>query len=228
MAHFRWSLSERTPYLYFSQWDWSDGYAGLQYDPYGGPDSRETPPLYGTVPFNDFLGNVTMWIGDRKVPMTQLTPNSVSFTVPWDVQTENGSIRMLAEAAGENTPFYFPEAEASLPPPPNFPQAGVILRKDWSLTYVGPINTGEIIHVYAAGFGAVSPVVPDGAAAPSMEPLSRITQTFTCSNAEILYAGLAPDAVERVYQIDIRIGPTAGYQKFNCNLGAQAFTFLAL
>ncbi len=184
--------------------------------------------LYGTVPLNDFLGNVTMWIGDRKVPMTQLSPDRVSFIVPWDVQSEGGSIRMLAEAAGENTPFYFPEAEGSLLPPPNFPQAGVILRQDWSQTYVGPINTGEIIHVYAAGFGAVSPVVPDGAAAPSREPLSRITQTFNCSNAEILYAGLAPGAVERVYQIDIRIGPTPGYQKFNCNLGAQAFTFLTL
>jgi uncharacterized protein (TIGR03437 family) len=93
---------------------------------------------------------------------------------------------------------------------------------------VGPINTGEIIHVYAAGFGPVSPVVPDGAAAPSTEPLSRITQSFTCSNAEVLYAGLAPGAVERVYQIDIRVGPTAGYQKFVCSLGAQEFAFLTL
>src|SRR5215469_2978393 len=112
--------------------------------------------------------------------MTQLTPNSVSFIVPWDIQAENGFIRMLAEAAGENTPFYFPEAEAILLD--NTPRAGDIFRQDWSQTYVGPINTGEIIHVYPSGFGPVSPVVPDGAAAPSAEPLSRITQSFTCSN----------------------------------------------
>jgi len=93
---------------------------------------------------------------------------------------------------------------------------------------VGPINTGEIIHVYAINFGPVFPVVADGTAAPSAEPFSRITQTFTCSNAEIFYAGLAPGAVERVYQIDMRIGPAAGYQKFSCSLGGVEFVFLTL
>jgi uncharacterized protein (TIGR03437 family) len=183
--------------------------------------------INGTVPLNSWLGNVTMWIGERKVPMTQLTPESVSFIVPWDIQTNAGTIRMLAEASGDHTPFYFPEAEAMLAPQ-DVPMAGAILRQDWSQTYVGPINTGEIIHVYAIGFGPVSPTVPDGAAAPAAEPFSRITQTLTCSNAEILYAGLAPGAVERVYQIDMRIGPTPGYQKFVCNLGGLEFTFLTL
>jgi hypothetical protein len=75
----------------------------------------------------------------------------------------------------------------------------------------------------------VAPEVPDGAAAPAVEPLARITQSLTCSNAEILYAGLAPYAVERVYQLDIRIGPTAGYQKFTCSLGGgEPFVFLTL
>ena len=184
--------------------------------------------INGTVPLNAWLGNVTMWIGDRKVPMVQLAPGSVSFIVPWDIQPVNGSIRMLAEAPGDHTPFYFPEAEAFIFPDPA-PRAGAILRQDWTQTFVGPINTGEIIHVYAIGFGPVSPEVPDGAAAPSAEPFSRITQPLTCSNAEILYAGLAPGAVERVYQIDIRIGPTAGYQKFTCSLGgATPFLFLTL
>jgi uncharacterized protein (TIGR03437 family) len=83
--------------------------------------------------------------------------------------------------------------------------------------------------VYAIGFGPVAPEVPEGAAAPSAEPFSRITQPLTCSNAEILYAGLAPFAVERVYQIDIRIGSTAGYQKFICTLGGgPPFNFLTL
>jgi uncharacterized protein (TIGR03437 family) len=183
--------------------------------------------INGTLPLNAWLGNVTMWIGERKVPMTQLTPNSVSFIVPWDIQADGGSIRMLAESPGDHTPFYFPEAEASLAPDVA-PRAGAILRQDWTQTYVGPINTGEIIHVYAIGFGPVSPVVPDGAASPSAEPFSRITQAITCSNAEILYAGLAPGAVERVYQIDIRIGPTPGYQQFVCSLGTLSFAFLTL
>ena len=184
--------------------------------------------INGTVPLNDWLGNVTMWIGERKVPVTQLTPDSVSIIVPWDIQSDGGSIRIQAEAPGDHTPFYFPEVIASLYPDP-FPRAGAIARQDWTRTYVGPINTGEIIHVYAVGFGPVFPEVPDGAAEPSAEPFSRITQSLTCSNAEILYAGLSPGTVERVYQLDIRIGATPGYQKFTCALGGAApFIFLTL
>ena len=83
--------------------------------------------------------------------------------------------------------------------------------------------------MFASGFGPVSPEVTPGAAAPAAEPLARITQTFTCSNCEILYAGLAPYAVERTYQIDMRIGPTPGYQKFVCSLGGDTpFVFLTL
>jgi hypothetical protein len=45
----------------------------------------------------------------------------------------------------------------------------------------------------------------------------------------VLYAGLAPGAVERVYQVDLRIGPTAGYQQFTCTLGgSEPFVFLTL
>ena len=184
--------------------------------------------INGTVPLNDWLGNVTMWIGERKVPVAQLTPNSVSIIVPWDIQSDGGSIRVQAEAPGDHTPFYFPEVIAPLYPDPN-PRAGAIARQDWTQTYVGPINTGEIIHVYAVGFGPVFPEVPEGAAAPSAEPFSRITQSLTCSNAEIHFAGLSPGTVERVYQIDIRIGPTPGYQKFTCSLGGAApFLFLTL
>jgi uncharacterized protein (TIGR03437 family) len=152
----------------------------------------------------------------------------VSIIVPWDIQSDGGLIRIQAEAPGDHTPFYFPEVIVSLYPDP-VPRAGAILHQDWTQTFVGPIGTGEIIHLYAIGFGPVSPEVPEGAAAPSAEPFSRITQSLTCSNAGILYAGLAPGAVERVYQIDIRIGPTPGYQKFTCSLGgADPFLFLTL
>jgi uncharacterized protein (TIGR03437 family) len=182
----------------------------------------------GTPPLSPYLGNVTMWIGERQVPMVQLAPRSVRFLVPWDIQADGGPIRILAEAPGDHTPFYYPEVEASVAAG-QFPSAGAIARQDWERTYVGPVNTGEIIHVFAIGFGPAFPEVPDGAAAPSAEPLSRITRPLTCSNAEILYAGLAPGFIERVYQIDLRIGPTSGYQKFICMLGGSVpFNFLTL
>jgi uncharacterized protein (TIGR03437 family) len=184
--------------------------------------------IIGAPPLDPYLGTVTMWIGERKVPMVELTPESVRFLVPWDLESGNGSVRLLVEAPGENTPFYYPEAIVRVADQP-FPRAGAIARQDWTQTFVGPVNTGEIIHVYAIGFGPVSPEVPDGAAAPMSEPFPRLTRQLTCSNAEIRYAGLAPGAVERVYQLDIRIGPKAGYQQFVCRLGdSDPFMFLTL
>jgi uncharacterized protein (TIGR03437 family) len=180
--------------------------------------------LEGTPPFNPYLGNLTMWMGERKMPVIRLTPGSVTFLFPWDA---SGLVRILAEVPGRNTPFDFPAVETTITE--RIPRAGALARQDWTQTYVGPVKTGEVIHVYAIGFGPVLPEVPDGAAAPSQEPLAHITNPFTCSNAEILYAGLAPGTIERVYQIDIRIGATAGYQQFVCKLGdAMPFVFLTL
>ncbi|MCU1233708.1 MAG: hypothetical protein JWP63_1675, partial [Candidatus Solibacter sp.] len=83
-----------------------------------------------TVPLKQYLGNVTMWIGDRKVPVIQLTPAGITFLPPWDIAPGGTTIRMLAEAPGDHTPFYFPEAEGTVAA--FQPQAGAIARQDWS------------------------------------------------------------------------------------------------
>jgi uncharacterized protein (TIGR03437 family) len=184
--------------------------------------------LDGTAPFRAWLGTLTMWIGERKVPVIHLEPNSVSFLVPWDIQAENGKIRIQAEVKGENTPFYFPEVIAGMAGEP-FPRAGLVARLNWEPFYVGPVSPGEIIHVFALGFGPVSPEVPEGALAPAAEPYARLAQNLSCSNLEVLYAGLAPYNVQRIYQLDLRIGPKAGYQQFSCTLGGGTpFVFLTL
>lgn len=180
----------------------------------------------GAPPFNVYLDGVTMWIGERKVPLIYLAPDSLRFLVPWD--TPAGSARVLAEVAGDRTPFYFPEADVTVSRS-GAPVAGAIARQDWTRTYSGPVQRGEFIHVYALGLGPVSPEVPDGSAAPATEPFARITQRFDCTGAEILFAGLAPGTVERVYQVDLRILAPAGYQKFTCTLGnSSLFVFLSL
>jgi uncharacterized protein (TIGR03437 family) len=166
---------------------------------------------------------MTLSIGGRGAPIVQVTPNSLTFLTPWDL---SGDANVVAAVPGENTPFDYPEVPVAIGPA--VPLAGPIRRQDWSQTYVGPVNTGEVIHVWALGFGPVSPEVPFGAAAPMAEPFARLANSLTCSNADVLYAGLAPGAVERVYQIDLRIGPVAGYQKFTCSLSGRPFGFLTL
>ena len=45
----------------------------------------------------------------------------------------------------------------------------------------------------------------------------------------MLYAGLTPGTIERVYQVNLRLGRVPGYQKFTCTLdGKDEFIFLTL
>lgn len=181
--------------------------------------------IEGAPPFNPYLGKLTMWIGERKAPVISLTPTSVRFLLPWDIAP--GPARILAEVPGDRTPFHFPEVEVTIEEP--MVRAGALAREDWTQTYSGPVKTGEIIHVYAIGLGPVSPEVPGGYAAPAAEPLARTAHALSCSGALVLYAGLAPGTVERVYQVDLRITAPPGYQKFFCTLGnSSPFLFLSL
>jgi uncharacterized protein (TIGR03437 family) len=181
-------------------------------------------PLQGTPPLDPWLGNLTMWMGDRKVPMFALSPNQVSFLIPWNTAA-NQNAPVLAEVAGEHSPFDFPQTTITVR---NEGRAGATAHQDWSsISYTGPFQLGEIVHVWAVGLGAVTPEVPPGTVAPSTEPLARLASPLTCQDADVLYAGLAPGYLERVYQVDIRLNAT-GYRRFDCSANGKpilALTF---
>lgn len=40
--------------------------------------------LQGTPPLNPWLGDSTMWMGERKVPVFAVSPTQVRFLIPWD------------------------------------------------------------------------------------------------------------------------------------------------
>jgi len=45
----------------------------------------------------------------------------------------------------------------------------------------------------------------------------------------VLYAGLQPGTVARIYQVDLQIGTKTGYQQFLCAVGGgTTFVFLTL
>jgi uncharacterized protein (TIGR03437 family) len=73
-------------------------------------------------------------------------------------------------------------------------RVGGIAHQNWgrNLHVLDELLTGEIIHVWATGLGAVSPEVAEGSTAPPAELSPGWPSPLTCSNAEVLYAGLAP------------------------------------
>jgi uncharacterized protein (TIGR03437 family) len=180
-------------------------------------------------PFPQSLGNVSVRIGGRPAPVTQVTPTSVGFLVPWDAVAPGAPVQadIVVEANGVHSPFDFPVSQIQVN---NTPLAGPIVHQNWdgAVTIANPPYAGEIVHVYAVGLGPVSPDVPEGAAAPAAEPLARLATPMTCANATVLYAGLAPGAVERIYQVDLRLDAD-GYRQFHCSLASVSdFIFLTL
>jgi uncharacterized protein (TIGR03437 family) len=183
-------------------------------------------PLQASPPLSFTLGDVTIRIGDRKVPILGVSSTSVSFIVPWDIWPSGsiGQMKLVAESAGVHSPFDFPESTIQIDA---YPTAGGIAHQNWDgyVDAASPAHAGEIIHILAVGLGPVNPEVPDGTAAPAVEPLARLAAPMTCSNSEVLYAGLAPGTLERVYQIDLRLG-VAGYRQFTCSISGVASNFI--
>ena len=85
---------------------------------------------------------------------------------------------------------------------------GAILNPDFSVN--GPDNPapfGGFIIVFGTGGGVVDPICPDATLAPGVEPLPRLTlpqrATIGGVEAQILYAGAAPDLVCGVNQWNV-------------------------
>jgi uncharacterized protein (TIGR03437 family) len=158
-------------------------------------------------------------MSDRPVPMLQVTPTQVSFLVPWDIQPA-GSLptetKLTVETPGQHSPFDFPETSIIID---TAPRAGDIAHQNWNglVSNDSPAHAGEIVHIWAVGLGATNPEVPTGVVAPSAEPLARLAAPLVCSNSDVLYAGLVPGYLERVYQVDLRLGSQTGYLKFTCS-----------
>lgn len=170
------------------------------------------------------LGGVTVTVDGRVVPLSRVTPNAIDALIPWDLGSSSPST-VVVSASSAQTPFEAPQSTLQVS---RGVRAGALYRQDWSPISDLTVHTGEVIHVFAVGLGAVSPDVPAGAAAPSSEPLARLAPPMSCTNAQVLYAGLQPGTIVRVYQVDLQIGSTTGYQVFSCSTGGTSFAFLTL
>ncbi len=104
-------------------------------------------------PLNTWLGNVTMWIGERKVPVLEVAPDYVRFLVPWDLPA--GPNTVFAEVSGGGQSMF--EGSIGALTISTTPRTGAIFQEDWQRTYTGPVRAGEILHVYAIGLGPVLP-----------------------------------------------------------------------
>lgn len=172
-----------------------------------------------TAPLPVTLGGIELKIDGMALPLISVAPDEIRFVLPWDLQpgtyqlelTPGDSVfqekNVLTESVTAGTPsLYLSERAAT--------EQVYALHDDFHgpVTSTDPARPGEVVHLYAAGLGPVTPAVPVGIPAPS-EPLARTVLEFGWSvrdgtgedqPAEVLFSGLAPNQFG-VYQVDVRL-----------------------
>ena len=173
-------------------------------------------------------------VNGREMPLLSRPGGLPIIQIPWDLPDPWVKFTMH----GGDSPFetftrtypvsdFFP---VGFPPgSPGLNEGQPAYRQDWSATtYDSPAGPGEIVHIYAAGLGAVDCPVETGVPAP-LDRLCRITRSVEWSwttapgvsvPAEVLFAGLAPGTAG-LYQIDVRVPTYNGYEFVELSDGAR-------
>jgi uncharacterized protein (TIGR03437 family) len=72
-----------------------------------------------------------------------------------------------------------------------------------------PAKPGDLVTLYATGFGDTNPLVPAGQLAAGQSPLvNGVTVTIgtvTLQPSDVLYAGLTPGSISGLYQFNVRV-----------------------
>lgn len=165
--------------------------------------------LASGLPLPTTLNGTEVRLGDRPLPLLFTSDGQLNAQVPFDVPTDT----QHQVTVKRGTAFAVPETlTVAAAQPGVFTKSqsgsgqGAIVKQDGvTLAEPGtPARKGEVVIIYCAGLGPVSPAVESGRRAPA-SPLSGVvnpvTVTIGGAEAQVLFAGLAP-GFSGLYQIN--------------------------
>jgi uncharacterized protein (TIGR03437 family) len=178
---------------------------------------RLGPPEIATLQL-DSQGRIATTLAETRVlfddvpaPMIYTLEGQVSAFVPFAV-AERLTTEVRVEYRGVRSPPVFLRVLPALPSlftaDKSGAGSGAILNQDGLLnTADNPAQPGDVVVLFGAGGGQTDPPGVDGrlAAAPLPEFLLPVTALVDGQEADILYAGPAPDPAEGVLQVNLRI-----------------------
>jgi uncharacterized protein (TIGR03437 family) len=174
----------------------------------------------GVIPVPNIFNGTYALIGPYQAPLYFLSDGQLNVQIP----AELGSAQQYPILISVNNALSLPDTIDFAPatpgilssfdgPNPPSVQEGAHIRAqhnaDFSLvTSANPAKPGEYVIMYLVGMGPTDPAVPSGAAAPSTEPLARVTVQPTLKvdgqDATIAFAGLTPGSVG-LYQVTFQV-----------------------
>lgn len=177
------------------------------------------PTAYGFVSGTLAPGAVLTWSGQGRVRLlldgTALPiirdAGELWFQAPFDLEADGAPHRLEVQTA---SPFGHPAQEMTVSEraPYFFSQDGGLIAAHQGfhgvVSNADPARPGEVVHLWAAGLGAVTPSIGAGVPAPT-SPLSTLVAPFDCrvlrgAVLDVPFAGLAP-GLAGVYQVDVRL-----------------------
>jgi uncharacterized protein (TIGR03437 family) len=175
-----------------------------------------------SLPLQTQLGGTQVILGGKTLPLNYAGNGQINAVVPFDVPV-NAVQQVIVQANGA---LSVPEAVVLSPAQPAiFTQdqsghgLGIIVdyKPDGSAPFLvdhsHPASAGDALVIYCTGLGPVDQAVAAGNAGPSSPPakvLNSVTATVGGQNAQVAFAGLAPQLT--VYQINLVVpaGVTPG------------------
>jgi uncharacterized protein (TIGR03437 family) len=167
----------------------------------------------GALPLPNEMQGTAVFLGGRALPLVFVSEAQINAQVPYDLEPNTEQLLVVRRGNALSVPEPVAIAAAS---PAIFAIDGTgkgqahVYRfgRDGSsglANAANPVVSGDVLVIYATGFGATNPGVAAGAAAP--EPAARsanpIIVTVGASEAPILFAGLTPGLVG-LYQLNIQ------------------------
>jgi len=169
-------------------------------------------PLPTTLATNTSL-NVVTSTATLSAPLFYVSPTQINFQLPFEIGNV-GSVSLVLTTGGvSSSPLSVGVAPTSPGIFASTTGAAAALHglTNTSITAASPASPGEIIVVYCAGLGAVTPTVLSGTAAPPAGPVSNTNNTVTATiggtSAVVQFAGLAPGYVG-LYQVNMVVPAT--------------------
>ena len=170
------------------------------------------------VPLDTTLGGATLNIGGRDAPLFFSSDGQINAQLPFELAANtrhSAVVKTRLEATGPET-FAVPETITVAASQPGIfttnqqgtGQGAIRDTQGRLVDTAAPAAAGDIVQVYCTGLGATQPAIASGQAAPSTEPLARVTFPVTATvggkSAVVHFAGLAPGFVG-LYQVNVQI-----------------------
>lgn len=154
--------------------------------------------MANVLPFTTQLGSTQVVLGGRKVPLQYVSSGQINAVVPYDVPPNSTQQIIVVNGTAVSVPEPVLIAPAQ-------PAVFAITKADGSnVDTNNAAKAGDILVIYAAGLGDVSPPVIAGSAAVLSQTVNPVTVTMGGVPAVVDFAGLAP-GFAGLYQVNARV-----------------------